>query len=62
LEIVPDWMQIVGKLSPITWAMTGFQDIITRGWGITAVLPEVGVLLGFTAVFLAIGVYRFRYE
>ncbi|MCA9931836.1 MAG: ABC-2 transporter permease [Anaerolineales bacterium] len=62
LEIVPDWMQIVGKLSPITWAMTGFQDIITRGRGITAVLPEVGVLLGFTAVFLAIGVYRFRYE
>ena len=33
-----------------------------RGWGISAVLPEVGVLLLFTAVFLTIGITRFRYE
>ncbi len=62
LEIVPDWLQTVGKLSPIYWAMSGFQDIITRGWGVTAVLPEVLVLLGFTAVFLGIGLWRFKYE
>lgn len=62
LEIVPDWLQMVGKLSPIYWAMSGFQDIITRGWGVTAVLPEVLMLAGFTAVFLAIGLWRFKYE
>lgn len=62
LEIVPDWLQTVGKLSPIYWAMRGFQDIITRGWGVTAVLPELLVLAGFTAVFLAIGLWRFKYE
>lgn len=62
LEIVPDWLQTVGKLSPIYWAMSGFQDIITRGWGVTAVLPEVLVLAGFTAVFLGIGLWRFKYE
>lgn len=62
LEIVPDWLQAVGKLSPIYWAMSGFQDIITRGWGVTAVLPEVGMLLVFTAVFLGIGLWRFKYE
>ncbi len=62
IDIVPNWMQTIGQFSPIAWAMSGFQDIITRGWGITAVLPEVGVLLLFTAVFLAIGVTGFRYE
>jgi ABC-2 type transport system permease protein len=62
LDIVPGWMQVVGRFSPISWAMDGFHDIITRGLGVTAVLPEAGVLLAFAAVFLAVGVWRFRYE
>lgn len=62
LDIVPDWMQVVGRFSPISWAMDGFHDIITRGLGVTAVLPEAGILLAFAAVFLAVGVWRFRYE
>ena len=62
LEIVPDWMQTLGRVSPMSWAMDGFQDIITRGLGVTAVLPEVGVLLAFTVVFLFVGIWRFRYE
>jgi ABC-2 type transport system permease protein len=62
LEIVPDWMQVVARFSPISWAMSGFQDIITRGLGVTAVLPEAAILLAFAAVFLSIGVWRFRYE
>ncbi|MCP5101146.1 MAG: ABC transporter permease [Chloroflexi bacterium] len=62
LDIVPDWMQVLGRFSPMSWAMTGFHDIISRGFGVTAVLPEVGVLLIFAAVFLAIGIGRFRYE
>lgn len=62
LDIVPGWMQTLGRLSPISWAMDGFHDIITRGLGVTAVLPEAGILLAFAAVFLAVGVWRFRYE
>lgn len=62
LDIVPGWMQTVGRFSPMSWAMDGFQDIITRGLGITAVLPEAGVLLAFAAVFLTVGIWQFRYE
>lgn len=62
LEIVPGWMQMVGQLSPIYWAMHGFQDMITRNLGVTAVLPEAMVLLAFAALFLAIGIWRFKYE
>ncbi|MEM7336489.1 MAG: ABC transporter permease [Chloroflexota bacterium] len=62
LDIVPSWMQVVGRFSPISWAMDGFHDVITRGLGLTAVLPEVGMLLIFTAVFLLIGISRFQYE
>ena len=62
LEIVPEWMQVLGHALPTAWAMDGFHDIITRGLGVEAVLPEVGVLIGFAALFLLIGVWRFRYE
>lgn len=62
LDIVPGWMQTVGRFSPMSWAMDGFQDIITRGLGVTAFLPEVGVLLAFSVVFLTVGIWRFRYE
>lgn len=62
LDIVPGWMQTVGRFSPMSWAMDGFQDVITRGLGVTAVLPETAVLLGFAAVFLFVGIWRFRYE
>ena len=62
LEIVPQWMQTLGRLFPTAWAMTGFHDIITRGLGVTAVLPEVAILLAYGVLFLTIGTWRFRYE
>jgi len=62
IEITPAWMQQIARLTPTFWAMQGYNDIITRGLGLPAVLPEALVLLGFGALFLAFGVWRFRYE
>ena len=62
IDIVPSWMQTLGHVFPTAWAMQGFHDIITRGYGATAVLPEVAILLGYGILFLAIGTWRFRYE
>jgi ABC-2 type transport system permease protein len=62
LDVVPPSLQSIGRLSPVSWAMDGFHDVITRGLDVTAVLPKVGVLLAFAAVFLVIGLSRFRYE
>jgi ABC-2 type transport system permease protein len=42
--------------------MQGMLDIVLRGQGLTGVILEAGVLLGFAAVFFVIGVWRFRYE
>jgi ABC-2 type transport system permease protein len=61
LEIVPKWMQVLAHALPTAWAMDAFHDIITRGLSVEAVLPEVGALLGFAAVFFTIGIWRFRY-
>lgn len=62
LEITPPTYQAVVKALPSTWAMIGFNDVIVRGQGLTAVLPETGILLGFALLFFAVGIRRLRYE
>jgi ABC-2 type transport system permease protein len=62
LDDVPRWIRILGHTFPTAWAMDGFQDIIIRGQSLTAVLPEIAVLMVFTLVFLTFGLWRFRYE
>lgn len=62
LELFPPVAQNAVKILPTTWAMQGLLDIVLRGRGLVDILPEAGVLLGFAAVFFAVGVWRFRYE
>ncbi len=62
IEIVPSWMQTLAQALPTYWGMQGFQDIVVRGLGLEAVVPEVLALLGFGAAFLALGLWRFRWE
>jgi ABC-2 type transport system permease protein len=53
LEVVPEFMQKVAEFVPQTWAMRGtLVDI----W------EYVLILLGFTVVFLGIGISRIRFE
>ncbi len=62
LELFPAVVQQAVKILPTRWAMQGMLDIVLRGRGLSAVLPEAAVLLGFAALFYAIGIWRFRYE
>jgi len=62
LELFPPLIRTIVNVLPTTWAMQGMIDLVLGGKGLTAVLPAVGVLLGFAVVFLAVGIRRFRYE
>jgi len=62
IELFPTFVQNAVKILPTTWAMQGMLDLVLRGQGMRAILPEAGVLLGFAALFFAVGVWRFRYE
>ena len=59
---MPEFMQTLALFTPHAWALEGFQDVIVRGLGITAVFNEVAVLSLFALVFFAISVWRFRFE
>jgi ABC-2 type transport system permease protein len=62
LELFPAVVQNLVKVLPTTWSMQGMLDILLRGQGVMGILPEAGVLLGFTLLFLLVGILRFRYE
>lgn len=62
IELFPKVVGTITKILPTRWAMQGMLDLVLRGQGMKAILPEAGVLLGFAAVFLFIGVWRFKYE
>ena len=62
LEMFPQAVQNIVKILPTTWAMRGLLDIVLRGQGLTTILPDAVILLGFAAVFFGIGIWRFKYE
>jgi ABC-2 type transport system permease protein len=62
LEVTPPAYQTVVKVLPTTWAMIGFNDVILRGQGVTSILPVVGILIAFAAVFFTLGIWRLRFE
>lgn len=62
LAITPDFMQVIGHISPVAWAMDGFNEIIFFGGGFVDILLPVGVLLGITVVFFGLGIVTFKYE
>jgi ABC-2 type transport system permease protein len=47
---------------PTAWAMDGFQNIILRGLGDASALLPAAILLGVGLLFLAVAVWRFRFE
>lgn len=59
--IMPEWLRSLALVTPHGWALDGYQDLLVRGQGLTAVLPEVAALLGFAALFFLLGVWRFRF-
>ncbi len=62
LEITPKTFQTVGHLIPTGWAMDAMHNLVSRGYSLAGVTPQVLVLFGFAVVFSTAAVAAFRYE
>ncbi len=54
-------LNVISRFIPHFWATSAYYDLLARGRGLADVLPNIGVLLLFSALFLFIGLRRFRY-
>lgn len=60
--IFPDWLQTLSFAVPTRWAVDALDAMTWRGQGFTAALLPSAVMLGFSAVFAGVAVWRFRWE
>jgi ABC-2 type transport system permease protein len=58
--IMPGWMQTIGSLSPVKWAILGMEGAVWRGFGLADMLLPCGILLAFGSVCFLIGVRGLR--
>jgi len=54
-EVMPRWLWSAAHVLPTAWAMDGFHALISFGHGVEAVVLPATVLLGFAALFAALG-------
>jgi ABC-2 type transport system permease protein len=59
-EIVPPAFRALGMVSPAYWAMDAFHQVIFFGKGLAAILPNLLILLAFTAVFMVLALRFFK--
>jgi ABC-2 type transport system permease protein len=59
--LMPGFMQTLSMFTPHAWALSGYHDVMIRGFGLKEVLPEAAVLMGFAALFFSVALWRFRF-
>ena len=59
VSILPDWLQIVSKINPVTYALGGMRTALLGHAPFSALYYPLGVLLGFAAILLPCSVWAF---
>ncbi len=59
VEVLPDWMQVLSKLSPVTYVLDGVRAGLIDGVPISALLHDVWPLLVMGVVFIPSGLWAF---
>jgi ABC-2 type transport system permease protein len=58
LEVTGATFRAVGHISPVAWALDGFENIAARGLGIESVLLPAAALFGYAVLFFVLAVWR----
>jgi hypothetical protein len=61
LEVTPRFMQVIGHISPIAWAMDGYTTLIFHGGRVGQVLYPIGVLALLALISFGVATRSFRY-
>lgn len=55
--MMPKLMQIVAQASPMNWGLSAFYDVLLRNASLIDILPEIGLLLLFFTITVAIALF-----
>lgn len=61
VTVLPAGLQNISYVLPITYSLRGVRLALLQGYSLEALIPEISVLLIFTAIFLPLGIVSFNY-
>jgi ABC-2 type transport system permease protein len=62
LDSAPKWLRTISEVLPLRHLNQAMLDVMVRGKGPAAVLPELGILAGFAIVVSLLAVRLFRWD
>lgn len=62
LEIVPPAVRAIGHLTPHSWVIDGWTDVLSRGGGITDIATPLMILTGIAVALLTLASLRLRHS
>ncbi|NMD70822.1 ABC transporter permease [Bacillus sp. DNRA2] len=62
LDLVPEFMKKISLAVPQSWAMAGFEEIISGSLHTGTLITDTLVLFGFSIVFFSIGLRLIKYD
>lgn len=62
IDDMPVYLKPLAYLMPVTYANRALRDVMLKGLGLAAIWPNVLILLGFAALFIALGALMTRRE
>jgi ABC-type multidrug transport system permease subunit len=54
--------QVLSRFLPLTHLVEGARAVMIDGAGVVQVLPQIGLLVGLSLVFLSLAAWMFRWE
>jgi ABC-2 type transport system permease protein len=60
VQAFPEWMKVLAKVDPFTYAVHGFKELALKNTSLLAVVPDVAYLLGFSVLTMAVATLLFR--
>jgi ABC-2 type transport system permease protein len=61
VSILPDWLQVVAHLNPVTYALDAMRAALLDGAHLKQISPSLGILLLFAAVLLPVSLLAFSW-
>jgi ABC-2 type transport system permease protein len=60
VDVLPEWMQLLAKISPATYALDGMRDAIVEGEGLNVMWDEIWplIVIGFFSIPLGLWVFH----
>ncbi|MDD2665474.1 MAG: ABC transporter permease [Methanocellales archaeon] len=61
ITVLPEWLQTVSHLLPITYSLSGMRHALLQGYSLRALAPDIIALAVFTVVLVPLGLLAFTY-